>query len=972
MSHPLQVNSRGYYDIEERYDFLSEVLFDDKRRSYDALNNKSKTDLKRKYGNKPWENFKWIPAKNRGVKAFNDQVEELNFHKQHLNALPELWNNIVEKEIRFNIDSFDLNIYEDFEYSKNRIIPRMDLSQGDRIVIISTPNESISQNSEIVADYKIPSANKLFSMAKLGMDNTASKNMKYSQWLNEIASSVANVDELTNKQYRMQFHNDYSNFQSDLSLKLEYLLEHRILTDRNRYFMEAVGRAALPIRYDSLVIKHIPAGVKSPDYLQLFQDDEDNCVRQLIMQQITDEGDILYLDGLNLNYGWGEIECKIINKNCGYGIHFVDVFGHDIYNLPPIGHRKTMKGICTGDHIIPSYANMKIKNQIIKNPMEVVNYKDSIVEIKRDNENKINAAIMGDTIYKLEQTENPIYASKSAERTGDWAHKYKRIHEPTELKWLKNCDISIPPLQVIEKCKVHKYDLNQAFKSAAMGKMPHYDLYMFPAYPNNWGAYTGNDISDTGFSRIHITKYPDSPWIKQLLMNRTDFANVELFELKQHGLEFVITHKATNDNKIQLDPLPEDKQEARIAIGKLTPNNSIKKEIVIPECAKEFYDYRYHIGHRHTDDIDVDSVVIKLKNDTHNQAYHIHAYILAYVRCKVYQFLQAVHNQGKDSSIAKINCDGIDLTATVDYPTSQKLGEFKYLYEDIKGTIMKLNPPSYNDFPTEKPLSQYKAIRANYGKAGTGKTYDTEQYYSTIYTAPTNRLARRKNGITTHNAFGITPDKKEPIRISAAHTIIFDEILLLDYDSFKNCFEYSIAHNKRIICTYDENQMLIHNDLEQCIKLLKQKNTEFVEFTTQHRMDKKLSQLVDNIDLSHLQYDDTLQYYQLEDVIISSTHDNIDRINAYIPQSDKYKIRITRTGKYAKGETLIVDKLPKTNDYKITHACTAHSVQGDTIETKIFIDMANIFHKNYLYTCLSRAKKIDQIYLFDSNHFSIS
>lgn len=67
--------------------------------------------------------------------------------------------------------------------------------------------------------------------------------------------------------------------------------------------------------------------------------------------------------------------------------------------------------------------------------------------------------------------------------------------------------------------------------------------------------------------------------------------------------------------------------------------------------------------------------------------------------------------------------------------------------------------------------------------------------------------------------------------------------------------------------------------------------------------------------------------------------------------------------KYNYGD--IVYEIPNCNksSYEARHAFTVHQVQGETITTNIFIDDKNFWNVNMYYVAISRAKKLNQIYI---------
>jgi len=61
------------------------------------------------------------------------------------------------------------------------------------------------------------------------------------------------------------------------------------------------------------------------------------------------------------------------------------------------------------------------------------------------------------------------------------------------------------------------------------------------------------------------------------------------------------------------------------------------------------------------------------------------------------------------------------------------------------------------------------------------------------------------------------------------------------------------------------------------------------------------------------------------------------------------------------GEIIIGDKPDTTCE--IRHAYTIHSIQGETAEHKLFINMEKTYDSRLLYTAISRARKAEQIFL---------
>jgi ATP-dependent exoDNAse (exonuclease V) alpha subunit len=96
-------------------------------------------------------------------------------------------------------------------------------------------------------------------------------------------------------------------------------------------------------------------------------------------------------------------------------------------------------------------------------------------------------------------------------------------------------------------------------------------------------------------------------------------------------------------------------------------------------------------------------------------------------------------------------------------------------------------------------------------------------------------------------------------------------------------------------------------------------------------------------------------------MILCRTHIDKDVFNEKYKELEKfYILKSDRT--YGRGE--IYFEKPDTKDYEIRHAFTIHSIQGETAEGNLFINMSGMVNNKSLYTALSRAKYWDQIHLF--------
>jgi hypothetical protein len=98
--------------------------------------------------------------------------------------------------------------------------------------------------------------------------------------------------------------------------------------------------------------------------------------------------------------------------------------------------------------------------------------------------------------------------------------------------------------------------------------------------------------------------------------------------------------------------------------------------------------------------------------------------------------------------------------------------------------------------------------------------------------------------------------------------------------------------------------------------------------------------------------------YKIDDIVLLHLHKTEDKYNSVLV-GDKYLIT-TAIKNYNRGE-IVFNDLGKST--KKTHAFTAHSVQGETFERNIYIDMELLRDARLFYTAISRANYLSQIYL---------
>jgi hypothetical protein len=120
-----------------------------------------------------------------------------------------------------------------------------------------------------------------------------------------------------------------------------------------------------------------------------------------------------------------------------------------------------------------------------------------------------------------------------------------------------------------------------------------------------------------------------------------------------------------------------------------------------------------------------------------------------------------------------------------------------------------------------------------------------------------------------------------------------------------------------------------------------------------------------NLHKQIIKVNDVEKYYTNEDYILASKHEHVDEwTKKFSGKFNPEKYLITKNSKeYSNGDVIWSENKPASSE--IRHAFTVHQFQGETVEIghKLFIDLRDNFLPQIIYTAVSRAKNIDQIYL---------
>jgi hypothetical protein len=111
-----------------------------------------------------------------------------------------------------------------------------------------------------------------------------------------------------------------------------------------------------------------------------------------------------------------------------------------------------------------------------------------------------------------------------------------------------------------------------------------------------------------------------------------------------------------------------------------------------------------------------------------------------------------------------------------------------------------------------------------------------------------------------------------------------------------------------------------------------------------------------------------LYRYDNEDLVIASTHEEVNRWNKILYNEKELKLIYTKTTKNYFNNQRVIQQTTKLECQELAFASTVHIVQGLTHTDRLFISLSllkkgNNFDSHLLYTSVSRVKDINNLYL---------
>jgi hypothetical protein len=297
-----------------------------------------------------------------------------------------------------------------------------------------------------------------------------------------------------------------------------------------------------------------------------------------------------------------------------------------------------------------------------------------------------------------------------------------------------------------------------------------------------------------------------------------------------------------------------------------------------------------------------------------------------------------------------------------------------------------------NIFET-KPKLVYAMKRDHYhkelfiGAGGNGKTHynliDTGLIH-TLYVAPSHKLnANKKEEYNVSVEVLASLLSENPInykRIMKYNVIVFDEVSMMSNED-KEILMNKYSSHKLIFCGDVGFQLpCISTSEEPKTSFIKEGFDNITEFKTNYRCKdlallarlelcrRRISEGFLVVDCEHQLFtccdmDFVKNNYSVKDMIICGTNKAKDRYTELFPNLKKWYIT-KNTEYYNNGDIVIQEEQPEKNAV-IRHAYTAHSIQGETAKNKLFIDIATLRDFKAFYTAVSRATKMQQIFIVE-------
>ncbi len=547
---------------------------------------------------------------------------------------------------------------------------------------------------------------------------------------------------------------------------------------------------------------------------------------------------------------------------------------------------------------------------------------------------------------------------------------------------------NIIPTTHIDKINAYAtYDTNQFYQTHKfpatrpqifMQLQPDHDFVKYPGF-YHIDQFDLSDVHPNIVKHLLILNYG---WRDEY------FTSPELDYYRSIGIKFKILDGAYcfDRRDITIDPATIPSQSYKKYIGMLSHrSNTVSYKVKSDQKLIEILSAKYELNYHRDPDGDYTITRDIVKNRGSRTSTHIAAYILSYARISSLQQLFI------------INADDVHSITNDDI-------HYRNTYEILPGfrdkkISTKFNE-SYGSFISHKsyliPAPEFNPIFLNKyvlftGAPGTGKSHkliNSPQLIDKLYVSDADKLNQCYHNHETLQRLTAT-DKSVQKSTKDLSVLIADECYKyndLQISLLQQRNQYSAIYwcgdpcqlppiirqspiDKNYIKYNDMTQVhLTENHRIQCEYLQTILTNIRIQLERKQDDPKHNIRNLNNVVYQYLAKSiETITYDRItdDDVIITSTHDNIKEITTNL-QHLKPKYYVNKRYNNILAGSVIDHEIP--GHTTLQHAFTVHSYQGATIYNpkKLIIDFRNLFESNMLYVILSRVNKLSQIYLLST------
>jgi len=361
---------------------------------------------------------------------------------------------------------------------------------------------------------------------------------------------------------------------------------------------------------------------------------------------------------------------------------------------------------------------------------------------------------------------------------------------------------------------------------------------------------------------------------------------------------------------------------------------------------------------------------------------HFTAFITSYQRMNALEQLMSI----KSENILRICVDGIYY-----YGDEEMLNCFRDKSSEIKlgnecGDCYVSNIDKDLKFECGEERD-YHGTELHIGEGGNGKTHMNlmdKGLVRPLYVAPSWKLSTKKRneyGIKSNVWANIYSEDPEKISIIKKYhsCLIIDEVSMMT-ETQKDFILETYPEMKLIFCgdvgfqapsfkvgeiemTHEGFDKVIEHKknyrfkCELLIQLIKEMRFMISYGRPSYEVNALVKEYLKDKTIDHSVIK---EMYKVDDMILSRSHNIKNAYTDMFPDMEKWYVKETNRV-YQNGQIIIGNKPDIACN--LQHAFTIHSIQGETAKHNLFIDIEMNYDSRILYTAISRATTLEQIYL---------